>query len=88
MKNLMNKEWWIAALFRAFKTFCQGLLILIGSDQVGFLEVDWMHSISIAGMMALSSILTSVAGLPEVSDVDYQETEYIPYFDDYEEGDE
>lgn len=67
MNNLISKNWWIAAGTRAVKTFCQAVVILIGSDQIGFLDVDWLHIVSVAGMMALVSILTSIGGIPEVN---------------------
>lgn len=66
MNNLFNILWWKAAFFRAFKTFCQIVLVLIGTDYVGFLDVDWMHVCSVGLMSAFLSLLTSVAGLPEV----------------------
>lgn len=66
MKNLVSVKWWKASFFRALKTFCQIMLVLIGSDQIGFMDVDWIHIFSVAGMSAVMSIITSIAGLPEV----------------------
>lgn len=62
----MSKQWWKAAGIRALKTFCQGLITLIGSDMINIIDLDWPRILGIAGTMALISILTSVAGLPEV----------------------
>ena len=33
-----------------------------------FSEIDWIRLMSVAGVAALASILTSLAGLPEVSE--------------------
>lgn len=65
-----TKEWAVAALIRAIKTFAQTALgfITIGAM---FSEIDWMKALSVAGVAAVYSILTSiVTGLPEVADVD------------------
>ncbi len=66
----MNKaKWWKAAGIRALKTFCQGLIALIGSNMINIVAIDWPEVLGIAATMALASILTSiVAGLPEVED--------------------
>lgn len=76
MKNLKNKEWWFAAFTRALKTVCQTAVALIGTGSIGIIEVDWMNLASVAGLAGVVSILTSIAGLPEVADVEFQDTEY------------
>ena len=62
------KEWLRAALIRAVKTFCQGLATLIGTDMISIVDLNWPQMLGIAATMALLSLLTSVAGLPEVDD--------------------
>ena len=62
------KEWLRAALIRAVKTFCQGLATLIGTDMVNIVDLNWPQMIGVSATMALLSVLTSVAGLPEVDD--------------------
>ena len=61
------KKWAIAALVRAIKTAAQAAVAAIGAATI-FTAVDW----SVVGMTALLSfvlsLLTSVAGLPEVDD--------------------
>lgn len=59
------KEWLKAALIRAVKTFAQTFasMVVVGASIV---EVDWLHTLSVAGVAALLSIMTSLAGLPEV----------------------
>ena len=66
------KNWIKAALIRAVKTFAQ---TLCGYVAVGaaFSEVDWLRAISVSGVACVLSILTSLAGLPEVERI--QKTE-------------
>ncbi len=49
-----------AATERAVKTFAQTLAALLVADYSGLIGVDWAHSLSVAGLAALVSILTSV----------------------------
>lgn len=59
------KKWAKAASVRALKTLAQALLsgIAVG---MALSEVDWKHLISVAVVAAIISLLTSLAGLPEV----------------------
>lgn len=51
---------------RAIKTFAQTMLSLITVGQA-FIDVNWLNVLSISGVSALLSILTSIiTGLPEV----------------------
>ena len=60
-------SWIKAAGIRAVKTFAQTMIATIGTTAV--LEaVDWKVVLSASLLAALLSILTSVAGLPEVED--------------------
>lgn len=61
------KSWAIAAGMRSLKTFAQTAAALIGTGAVGFTDLDWVHIASVAGVAAVLSLLTSVAGIPEVS---------------------
>lgn len=76
MNNLMNKEWWIAAGTRALKTVCQTAVALIGTGAIGILDVNWVNVASASVLAGIVSLLTSIAGLPEVADIEYQNTEY------------
>ena len=67
-------DWVKAALIRAVKTFAQTMVALIGTGAVGFTDLDWLKILSVAGVAALLSLLTSVAGLPEL-DADGQNTD-------------
>lgn len=63
----MSKKWWKAASIRAIKTFAQTMIATIGSSMV-ISAVDWKVVSSASLLAALLSLLTSVAGLPEVSE--------------------
>lgn len=61
----MSKKWLKAAGIRAVKTMAQTAVALIGTTLV-ISEVDWMTVASASVLAGLLSILTSIAGLPEV----------------------
>lgn len=61
----MNKQWFKAAGVRALKTVCQTAVALIGTTLV-ISDVDWVTVGSASVLAGVLSILTSVAGLPEV----------------------
>lgn len=63
--NIMTKTWMKAALVRALKTWCQTAAATLGTNAL-LSEVDWLVVASAATMAAIFSILTSLAGLPEV----------------------
>lgn len=58
-------EWAVAALIRAVKTAAQSALGVIGAS-VAIGDVDWLLVGSAAALAAVVSVLTSVAGIPEV----------------------
>lgn len=64
----MNKEqirWLKAAGIRAIKTLAQTAIATIGTTAL-LTDVDWKIVLSASALAAILSILTSVAGLPEV----------------------
>lgn len=67
MSNLTNPRWWAAAGIRALKTFAQAAIATIGSSAV-ISAVDWRMVASASVLSAILSMLTSLAGLPEVDD--------------------
>ncbi len=67
-------DWVKAALVRAIKTFAQTMVALIGTGAVGFTDLDWIKIFSVSGVAFVLSILTSVAGLPEL-DADGQKAD-------------
>lgn len=61
----MNKKWWKAAGIRAIKTVAQTAAATIGTS-VMISEVNWVMVVSASALAGVLSLLTSVAGLPEV----------------------
>ncbi len=64
----MSKQWWRAAGIRALKTCAQTAVALIGTNAIGVTGVDWVGVASGAALAGIVSMLTSVAGLPEVDE--------------------
>lgn len=60
------RAWLRAALIRAVRTAAQTAISLVGTGAVGFTDLDWVHIASVSGVAAVVSVLTSLAGLPEV----------------------
>lgn len=63
----MSRKWIRAAGIRAAKTFCQCIVGMIPAA-VTITEVEWTTVLSTAALAAVLSILTSIAGLPEVDE--------------------
>lgn len=61
------KGWIKAAGIRALKTLAQTAVATIGTCAV-LSEVDWLMVASASALAAVLSLLTSVAGLPEVKE--------------------
>ena len=64
---MFSKEWLKAAGIRALKTFCQTALSLVTIGQA-FTDIKWLYVLSVSGVACIISLLTSIAGLPEVED--------------------
>lgn len=67
MKYLTNKKWWEAAAIRAIKTVAQTAVGTIGAAAV-LSSVDWKMVASASVLAGILSLLTSLAGLPEVEE--------------------
>ena len=63
----MSKKWWKAAGVRAVKTIAQTAVASIGAAAV-ISEVNWIMVLSASALAGVLSLLTSVAGLPEVKE--------------------
>lgn len=61
-----TKKWLKAAAVRAVKTVAQTAIATIGSTAL-LTEVNWAVVLSASALAGVLSLLTSVAGLPEVS---------------------
>lgn len=64
---MFTKEWFKAAGIRALKTVAQTAVATIGTG-AAFSDVNWLLVGSTALLAGILSLLTSVAGLPEVKD--------------------
>jgi len=65
MKGADFKAWAKAAGVRAIKTVCQTAVATIGTASV-MGEVNWTMILSASVLAGVVSLLTSIAGLPEV----------------------
>jgi hypothetical protein len=61
----MNKKWIKAAGIRAIKTVAQTAASMLTVGQA-FIEVNWVNVLSVSVTAGIISMLTSIAGLPEV----------------------
>ena len=63
----MNAKWWKAAGIRAIKTVAQTAVATIGTSAI-LSEVNWLIVASASVLAGILSLLTSIAGLPEVKE--------------------
>ena len=65
MKNIFTTDWFKAAGVRAIRTVAQTALATIGTAAI-MGDVNWGVVASASVLAGILSLLTSVAGLPEV----------------------
>ena len=63
--NVDTKKWLKASAIRAVKTMAQTAVATIGTSAV-MGDVNWLMVASASALSGIISILTSVAGIPEV----------------------
>lgn len=63
----MTAKWWKAAGVRAVKTVAQTAIGIIGASVV-LSDVNWVTVTSASVLAGVLSLLTSVAGLPEIKE--------------------
>lgn len=87
--NEKQKYWLKCAGIRSLKTMAQTAVATIGSAMV-MSAVDWKMVISASILAGILSMLTSVAGIPEVDQKEYLEDskEAVYYEDDDEPEDD
>ena len=61
----LSKRWFVAAGIRCLRTVAQTAIATIGTSAV-IAEVDWIIVASASALAGILSLLTSLAGLPEV----------------------
>ena len=57
---MWSKKFWKETAERAIRTLSQVLLSMIVVGETGFLDVDWLQALSVAGLAAVASILMSI----------------------------
>lgn len=67
MKQIKSKEWWRAAGIRSLKTVAQTAISTIGVSTI-MSDVNWMMVLSASALAGVLSLLTSIAGLPELEE--------------------
>jgi hypothetical protein len=65
--NTLTKKWLKAAGIRALKTVAQTAIATIGTSAI-IVEVNWVVVGSASLLAGILSLLTSIAGLPEVKE--------------------
>ena len=63
----MNTKWLKAAAIRAVRTVAQSAIAALGCSLTIY-EVDWKYVAGVSVLAGVLSMLTSLAGLPEVDD--------------------
>lgn len=69
MKKIFTKQWAKATTVRAIKTVAQTAVATIGVSAV-MSDVNWIAVGSASLLAGILSVLTSIAGLPEVTETE------------------
>lgn len=69
MNAVFTREWWHAAAVRALKTMAQCAVAMLPAAAT-ISAVDWQTVVGTAALSGVVSLLTSIAGLPEVKTED------------------
>lgn len=62
------KKWFKAAGVRALKTFAQACVAAVPTTAATIGTVNWVTVVGTGALAAVLSMLTSIAGLPEIKD--------------------
>lgn len=68
MDKVKFVKWLKAAGIRAVKTVAQTAVGMVSGTMMGIMEVDWLAVASVSAMAGIVSLLTSIAGLPELKE--------------------
>ena len=63
-----SKKWLKAAGIRTVKTMAETAIALIGTNTIGITDIDWVAILSACALSGVVTLLTCVAGLPEVKE--------------------
>ena len=66
-RGIIMKKWFKAAGIRAIKTVAQTAVATIGTSAI-IADVNWAIVVSASVLAGVISLLTSIAGLPEVEE--------------------
>ena len=67
MHQIQSRTWWAAAGIRALKTVAQTAAACIGTGAL-LSDIDWLRCGSVSLAAGILSLLTSLAGLPELEE--------------------
>lgn len=62
MSILQTKLFWVNTAERAIKTFAQSAVALLTANYTSLIEVDFINLLAVAGLAAVVSVLTRIAG--------------------------
>ena len=74
MNTVFTKTWWKAASIRALKTMAQCAVAMLPAAAT-ISAVDWQTVVGTAALSGVVSLLTSIAGLPEVKTTEDSDTD-------------
>ena len=72
--KIINKSWMKAAGIRALKTVAQTAIATIGTS-AAIESVNWKITLSASVLAGILSMLTSIAGLPELENMEENEND-------------
>ena len=55
-----DRQFWLDATWRAFRSFCQSLAALLGGSAMNLLNAPWVSMLSVSATAALASLLMSI----------------------------
>lgn len=84
----INRIWWKAAFVRALRTVAQTAVATIGTAAL-IERVNWLAVLSASALAGILSLLTSLAGLPEVREAQASDEDKgritVKAYDNYDE---
>lgn len=75
---MWTRTFWQAVAERALKTLAQAAAAMLVADGTGLLDADWLTVLSVSGMAAVVSVLTSIGSAAATDGGPSLTTEYLP----------